>query len=86
MPSIRKLALLISIMCWSGFGFAQGGALGLGYPPSATRGGDARARNGAVGAEQAKPQKSRRHLAGAVVHRRTARRRLLDIAHPGLRR
>src|SRR5690242_14581601 len=28
MPSIRKLALLISIMCWSGFGFAQGGATG----------------------------------------------------------
>src|SRR5690349_5986942 len=28
MPSTRKLALLMSIMCWSGFGFAQGGATG----------------------------------------------------------
>jgi hypothetical protein len=28
MPSIRKLALLISIVCWSGLVFAQGGATG----------------------------------------------------------
>src|SRR5438270_4068097 len=28
MPSIRKWALLISIVCWSGLAFAQGGATG----------------------------------------------------------
>ena len=28
MPSIRKLAVLVSIVCWSGLAFAQGGATG----------------------------------------------------------